>query len=186
MVTNETTVSQLVELGVFTQTQIDTAVKRLDRSKNKALIDEQRNEIKSQVLGIMTEVPEFEYKNGDILPFFGFDGPQKDSFMEELRVDKHKEISRALTELAAEGKITRFTGSNSTQTTYMIVADEPEINQELLEDDGESELQAWLLEEEETTTYIQVTENTTPLEEEGEDPLENEAEELFNALRRHS
>lgn len=147
MVTNETTVSQLIELGIFTQKQIDQAINRFEKSKDKTLLEEQRIELKSKVLEIIKEIPDMEYKNGDILKLFGFDGVQNNSHDEQKRIDLHKEISRVLTTLTDEGILSRLVGANSAQTSY-ILFQENDLDDVVEEEWGDTqELHDWLLED---------------------------------------
>ena len=184
MVTEETTVAQLIELGIFSQADIDRAVKRKNNDQHKLDKQKRQEEVKSFVLSIMQEVPEVEYKNGDILPFFGFEGKQEDPVLENKRIDTHKEISLALSELTEEGRILRFTGNSATQTCYMVVTDETldlEVSQELV-DEANNDLEDWVNEEAEEVE--ESFEEAQELDEEDSewDPLEAEANAMFDDL----
>ena len=119
IVTAETTVQTLIDAGV-TLAQLQALV---DRKSSPAGANVERGAFAEEIYALMLENPTAQWKNGGLLKNW-FSGKQADAELEKQRVKRHQEISRALADLAKDGRITKDRSGESASTTFYTVVAE--------------------------------------------------------------
>ena len=120
-ITPEMTVQTLIDAGL-TLTQLQAMV-NAKANGGRATANEDRAAFASEVYAIMCENPSANWKNGALLKTWFPNGKEQDADLEKLRVKRHQQISRALSDLAQDGLITKERSGQSASTTFYKVVE---------------------------------------------------------------
>ena len=151
VVTAEMTVQSLIDAGVVTLSQLQGFADRKAAGAKRTAAAADRAAFAEEVFEIMSEASDAKWKNGKILKQWLPGGKSQDEETEKARVKRHQEISRALRDLASDGRIVKHNNTNTASGTfYTVVVTEMTL---------EEALEILCLEEEEAYLEQQIAED---------------------------
>ena len=136
-VTVDMTVQTLIDSGIVSLAQLQSYA-NAKAAGGRGASNTDRAAFADEVFQIMLEQPQLEWKNGKVLKTWFPNGKESDADLEKLRVKKHQQISRALSDLAKDGRIVKDRkGTSASGTFYKVV--EAHIPAPESDDSGEGE-----------------------------------------------
>ena len=129
MVNNETTVAQLIEMGITLEAIKNLLAKeqrRSQRNKAKAEKEAEMQIISAQVLEALNADPAKKWKTGQLVAsLFGLK-KSADEEMEKKRYRVHGMISQTLSKMSESGNISKISSGNACHTWYQSTLPIPE------------------------------------------------------------
>lgn len=120
-VTADMTIQTLIDAGI-SLAQIQSLVNAKQRGASTSSTSD-RAAFAEEIYALMIERPTAEWKNGTLLKNWFPNGKEQDADLEKLRVKKHQMISRALADLASDGRLTKERSGQSASTTFYKVVE---------------------------------------------------------------
>jgi predicted transcriptional regulator len=126
VVTAEMSVQALIDAGVVTLSQLQGFADRKAAGAKRTAAASDRKAFADEVYDIMCSEPQIaEWKNGKILKQWFPNGKSQDVEVENARKKRHSLISRALADLASDGRIVKHNKTNTASGTFYTVVEVP-------------------------------------------------------------
>jgi hypothetical protein len=128
------TVQDLIDNEIVTLAQLQGFANR-KAAGGRGAANPDRAGFAEEVYAILIENPKAEWKNGAVLKTWFPNGKEADAELEKQRVERHRQISRALADLTSDGRLVKERkGESASSTFYRVVEDKMPVAQ--AEDDA--------------------------------------------------